>query len=55
MVYEWDDDDPYFAEIEAFVVDVEGGKNGGRVLCSFEDAVKTYAFTWAIRDASEKN
>ena len=51
VMYEWDDD-PYLDQIEAFVADVEMGKNG-RVLSTFEDAVKTYEFTWRIRRASE--
>jgi len=50
--YEWDDD-PYRDQIEAFVADVEGKKNG-RVLSTFEDAVQTYEFTWGIREASER-
>jgi hypothetical protein len=52
-VYELDDD-PYFSQIEAFVGDVEGPTRG-RVLSSFEDAVETYAFTWAIREAAERD
>lgn len=51
VLYEWEDD-PYFAQIQAFVSDVEGG-NTQRVLSKFEDALQTYEFTWAIRTASE--
>jgi hypothetical protein len=51
-VYAWADD-PYFSEIKAFVADVEGKKGPRQVLSSFADAVKTYEFTWAIRDRSE--
>jgi hypothetical protein len=50
-LYEWDDD-PYLDQIEVFVADVEIGNNR-RVLSTFEDAVKTYEFTWGIREASE--
>jgi len=50
-MYEWDDD-PYLDQIEAFVSDVEMGKKR-RVLSTFEDAVKTYEFTWGIRETSE--
>ena len=52
VLYEWEDD-PYFDEIQAFVLDVEGGTSK-RVLSTFEDAVQTYEFTWAIRTASER-
>jgi hypothetical protein len=52
-VYEWDDD-PYFSQIEAFVGDVDG-RSRRRVLSSLEDAVETYAFTWAIREAAERD
>jgi hypothetical protein len=59
---EWHDD-PYFSQIEAFVEDVQVHASDGQVsekvgerasLSSFEDAVKTYEFTWAIREASER-
>jgi len=53
IVFEWDDD-PYLDQIEAFVADVQNGMKGKRVLSTFEDAVQTYEFTWAIREASEK-
>ena len=53
ILYEWDDD-PYLSEIEAFIEDVEGHDGRGKVLSSFEDAVRTYELTWAIREASEQ-
>lgn len=52
VLYEWEDD-PYFDQIQAFVSDVESGETQ-RVLSTFEDAVQTYEFTWAIRTASER-
>jgi len=51
VLYEWEDD-PYFDQIQAFVSDVESGM-AQRVLSTFEDALQTYEFTWAIRTASE--
>ena len=40
--------------MEAFVHDVDEGKKIQTVLSSFEDALNTYEFTWAIKGASEK-
>jgi len=46
------DDDPFFSEVSNFVDCIEGGPDP-HVLSSFEDATKTYEFTWAIRRATE--
>ena len=51
------DDDPFFSEVSN-LIDViedieEDPEEGGLILSSFEDACKTYEFTWAIRRASE--
>jgi predicted dehydrogenase len=53
QVYEGEDD-PYLNQIEAFVEDVEQGGEIHRILSTFQDAVKTYEFTWRIKDASER-
>lgn len=62
-VHQFQDDDPFFSEISMFTdtLAIEGTLDIGRALCadpkilsSFEDAVKTYEMTWAIRGASEK-
>jgi hypothetical protein len=45
-------DDPYSGQLEAFIADAEAAPRG-RVLSTFEDAFKTYEFTWAIKEASE--
>ena len=50
-MYEWDDD-PYYDQIEAFVNDVQERQE--KVLSPFDDAFKTYEFTWSIRLASER-
>jgi len=57
LIYKFSDDDPFFSEASNFI-DVVEGKNYAseevNILSSFEDACKTYEFTWAIRNASEK-
>jgi len=56
------DDDPFFSEvsnwidtIEAVFEDDEDDPFAPQILSTFEDACKTYEFTWAIRRASEKS
>ncbi|OLL24696.1 hypothetical protein NEOLI_003179 [Neolecta irregularis DAH-3] len=53
IVYDFPDDDPYFGEISTLVDAVETGDRS-QILSSFEDAMKTYEATWAIRLASER-
>ncbi|KAL5511236.1 hypothetical protein ACEPAH_4451 [Sanghuangporus vaninii] len=53
------DDDPFFSEVSN-LIDViedieENDEEAGLILSSFEDACKTYEFTWAIRRASERS
>lgn len=50
--YAFQDDDPFFSEVSNFIDCIEGGPDP-HVLSSFEDATKTYEFTWAIRRATE--
>ncbi|KAF9069127.1 putative oxidoreductase C terminal-domain-containing protein [Rhodocollybia butyracea] len=40
------DDDPFQTQIDALIA--------GKPYCSYEDALETYALTWAIRNAGEK-
>jgi len=50
------DDDPFFSEISNMidiVEDIEEDPESAIILSSYEDAVKTYELTWAIRRASE--
>ena len=53
------DDDPFFSEVSN-LIDViedieENDEEAGLILSTFEDACKTYEFTWAIRRASERS
>lgn len=53
------DDDPFFSEVSNLIEVIEDieedPEEGGLILSSFEDACKTYEFTWAIRRASERS
>ncbi|KZT57044.1 hypothetical protein CALCODRAFT_496713 [Calocera cornea HHB12733] len=51
--YRYGDDDPFFTEVANMIDVIEGGPDKAEILSSFEDAVRTYEFTWAIRRASE--
>ena len=50
------DDDPFFSEVSNLIdviEDIEDDPEAAQILSSYEDACKTYQFTWAIRRASE--
>lgn len=52
------DDDPFFSEVSVLIdniEDIEENPETAQILCTFEDACKTYELTWAIREASEKS
>jgi len=50
------DDDPFFSEISVLVDNIENVEDQSEnILCSFEDACKSYQLTWAIREASERS
>jgi len=52
------DDDPFFSEVSNLidiVEDIEADPEYATILSSYEDACKTYEFTWAIRRASERS
>ncbi|KLO07633.1 hypothetical protein SCHPADRAFT_917149 [Schizopora paradoxa] len=54
--YRFPDDDPFFSEVSNWIdviEDIEEDPESGKILSPFDDAVKTYEFTWAIRRASE--
>ncbi|GMK58865.1 hypothetical protein CspeluHIS016_0603070 [Cutaneotrichosporon spelunceum] len=53
-LHQFNDDDPFFSEMSAFIDAVEG-RPDAHILSSFEDATKSYELTWAIRLASEKS
>lgn len=51
--YCYSEDDPFFSEVSNLVDCIEHGPDASPILSTYEDAVKTYALTWAIRLASE--
>ncbi|KAL9715090.1 hypothetical protein Ac2012v2_001749 [Leucoagaricus gongylophorus] len=58
QVMTFPDDDPFFSEISNLidvVEDIEEDPEAAQILSSYEDAVRTYELTWAIRIASEKS
>ncbi|EKM58691.1 uncharacterized protein PHACADRAFT_207478 [Phanerochaete carnosa HHB-10118-sp] len=54
-VHNFAEDDPYFSEVSVFVDNIEGSPEAAQILSSFEDAVRTYELTWAIREAAERS
>ncbi|KAI8978865.1 putative oxidoreductase C terminal-domain-containing protein [Trametes punicea] len=52
-VHVFTDDDPFDTELATFLDVVEGQSPRDCILSSYEDAIKTYELTWAIRRASE--
>lgn len=52
--YRFPDDDPFYTEAANMVDCAERGRGAAPLHSSFGDAVKTYALTWAIRLASER-
>ncbi|KAI9057498.1 hypothetical protein FKP32DRAFT_1637749 [Trametes sanguinea] len=52
-VHTFADDDPFHTELATFLDVVDGRASREQILSSYEDAIKTYELTWAIRRASE--
>ncbi|WWC62163.1 uncharacterized protein I303_104755 [Kwoniella dejecticola CBS 10117] len=48
-------DDCYYSEFEAIIDVIDGKSDASVILSPYEDSIKTYEFTWAIRLAGEKN
>ncbi|KAK4698559.1 hypothetical protein P7C70_g7713, partial [Phenoliferia sp. Uapishka_3] len=57
-------DDPYFGELQAFIdacdptsasTSAVADDDAAEILSTFDDSVKTYALSWAIREASERS
>ncbi|KAF9480106.1 hypothetical protein BDN70DRAFT_877991 [Pholiota conissans] len=51
------DDDPFFSEVSNLIdviEDIDEDAAEAQILSSYEDAVRTYQFTWAIRKATER-
>ncbi|TFK42642.1 putative oxidoreductase C terminal-domain-containing protein [Crucibulum laeve] len=58
QTYQFPDDDPFFSEISNLIdiiEDIEEDSDAGQILSSYEDAVRSYELTWAIREASERS
>lgn len=53
-VVRYQSDDPFFSEVSNLIDNIENGPGSAPILSSYEDAVKTYALTWKIRDRSEE-
>ncbi|KAF8894521.1 putative oxidoreductase C terminal-domain-containing protein [Infundibulicybe gibba] len=52
------DDDPFFSEVSNLIdiiEDIEEDPDAAQILSTYEDAVRTYELTWAIRQASERS
>lgn len=52
------DDDPFFSEVSNWIdviEDIEDDPEAALILSTYEDACRTYEFTWAIRRASEQS
>lgn len=54
-VIRYNADDPFFSEVSNLIDNIEKGRGSAPILSTYEDAVKTYALTWKIREASEKS
>ncbi|WOO85366.1 putative protein [Vanrija pseudolonga] len=48
------DDDPFFSEMATFIDVIEGVLPRTAILSSYDDAIKTYELTWAIRSDGER-
>ncbi|KAH7890859.1 putative oxidoreductase C terminal-domain-containing protein [Phlebopus sp. FC_14] len=62
QMYSFPDDDPFFSEACKpvsnwidIIEDIEEDPEAAQILSSYEDACRTYEFTWAIREASERS
>ncbi|KAG8764294.1 hypothetical protein FRC11_005098 [Ceratobasidium sp. 423] len=53
--YRFGDDDPFFSEASGSYALICHGEGTAEILSTYEDACKTYEFTWAIRLASERS
>ena len=53
-IVRYNDDDTFFSEVASLIDCIEHGEGTSPILSSYEDAARTYALTWAIREASER-
>ncbi|KAG6903228.1 hypothetical protein C0995_002771 [Termitomyces sp. Mi166 len=52
------DDDPFFSEVSNLIdviEDIEEDPEAAQILSTYDDAVRTYELTWAIRQAAERS
>ncbi|KAL1405643.1 hypothetical protein Q8F55_009282 [Vanrija albida] len=49
------DDDPFFTEMATFIDVIEGVVDESAVLSTYNEAIRTYELTWAIRNDGDKN
>ncbi|KZT00427.1 uncharacterized protein LAESUDRAFT_816521 [Laetiporus sulphureus 93-53] len=47
------EDDPFYSELSTIVDEVQQSPRRAAILSTYQDAVKTYEFTWCIRRAGE--
>ncbi|OCH91615.1 hypothetical protein OBBRIDRAFT_818698 [Obba rivulosa] len=52
-VYSFENDDPFFGELATFIDAIEQRTDTSHVLSSYNDAVRTFEFTWQIRMVSD--
>ncbi|KIK59734.1 hypothetical protein GYMLUDRAFT_44169 [Collybiopsis luxurians FD-317 M1] len=58
QTFRFNKDDPFFSEVSNLIdiiEDIEEDPDAACILSSYEDAVRTYQLTWAIRLASERS
>ncbi|KAJ7774767.1 putative oxidoreductase C terminal-domain-containing protein [Mycena metata] len=58
QTFRFPDDDPFFSEVSNLIdviEDIEDDPEAAQILSTYEDAVRTYELTWAIREASERS
>ncbi|KAG5640597.1 hypothetical protein DXG03_007961 [Asterophora parasitica] len=51
------DDDPFFSEVSNLIniiEDIEEDPQAAQILSTYDDAVRTYELTWAVREVSER-
>ncbi|KAM0085999.1 hypothetical protein ACKRZS_001803 [Fusarium odoratissimum] len=56
--FQFPGDDPFYSEFAALLQSERGEditETSGGILSTYEDAYKTYEFTWKIREASEES
>ncbi|KAG6878737.1 hypothetical protein C0993_011552 [Termitomyces sp. T159_Od127] len=58
QAFRFPDDDPFFSEVSNLIdiiEDIEEDPEAAQILSTYDDAVRTYELTWAIRQAAERS